>query len=189
MTGPRQPFWGKYRARVSDNADPYRLGRLKLEIQDVLGAHTSGWALPAFPLAAAGTTPGGGAGLFLVPPPGAWVWAEFEHGDPDKPIWSGCFFPADATALAPTLAALAPLTGIDPAKQVLKLGHWIVTFDGDTLTIEHLAAIVPRTRLEMSGTSVKLSTEQIPGAAPPLCSAAELSAATVTINGMAINLG
>ena len=33
-------------------ADDYKLGRLKLRIPDVLGTRVSGWALPAFPLAA-----------------------------------------------------------------------------------------------------------------------------------------
>jgi hypothetical protein len=28
--------------------------------------------------------------VYLVPPIGAGVWAEFEAGDPDRPIWSGC---------------------------------------------------------------------------------------------------
>jgi len=149
----------------------------------------SGWALPSFPLAAAGLTPGGGAGLFLIPPADAWVWAEFEHGDPDKPIWTGCFFPADTTALATTMSALLPLTGIDPAKKVLKVGKWVVTFEDDTLTIEHLAVVLPRTRLKIDGNSIKLSTEQVAGAVAPMCSTTELSAATVTVNGASINLG
>lgn len=29
-------------------------------------------------------------GVYMVPPIGAGVWIEFEHGDPDKPIWTGC---------------------------------------------------------------------------------------------------
>jgi uncharacterized protein involved in type VI secretion and phage assembly len=29
-------------------------------------------------------------GVYLVPPPGAGVWVEFEQGDPERPIWSGC---------------------------------------------------------------------------------------------------
>lgn len=186
MTESRQQFWGKYRARVKDNADDYKLGRLKLSIPDVLGDKTSGWALPAFPLAAAGLAPGSAVGLFLVPPRDAWVWAEFEHGDPDKPIWTGCFFPADATALAATISSLLPLAGIDPEKKVLKVGKWIVTFADDTLTIEHLAAIVPRTRVKIDGTSVKLSSEALPGAAPPLCATVELSASRLAFGGAPI---
>jgi hypothetical protein len=29
-------------------------------------------------------------GIYCVPPIGAGVWVEFEQGDPNKPIWSGC---------------------------------------------------------------------------------------------------
>lgn len=189
MSGTRQQFWGKYRAQVDSNADDYKLGRLKLRIPDVLGTRVSGWALPAFPLAAGGITPGSGVGLFLVPPKDAWVWAEFEHGNPDKPIWSGCFFPPDPQALPAALQALAPLTGIDPDKAVLKVGHWVLTFDGDTFTLEHLQQIVPRTRIKVDGQSIKLTTEQVAGAAAPICGVAEISASTITVNGSAINLG
>lgn len=185
----RRQFWGKYRAQVDNNADPYKVGRLKLKIGDVLGSEVSGWALPSFPLAAAGNTPGGGVGLFLVPPKDAWVWAEFEHGDPDRPIWTGCFFPAETTALATTMSALLPLAGVDPAKKVLKFGKWVVTFEDDTLTVAHLTAVLPRTRLKVDGNSVKLSTEQVAGAAAPTCAVAELSSTTITINGVSINLG
>lgn len=54
-------------------------------------------------------TPYGGkdVGFFAVPPPGANVWVEFEAGDPDYPIWSGCFWgvgqnPAQPIALPTT---------------------------------------------------------------------------------------
>jgi uncharacterized protein involved in type VI secretion and phage assembly len=29
-------------------------------------------------------------GVYMVPPIGAGVWIEFENGDPDHPIWTGC---------------------------------------------------------------------------------------------------
>ena len=38
----------------------------------------------------------------MIPPIGAGVWVEFEQGDPDYPIWVGCFW-----GLAPTCRALA----------------------------------------------------------------------------------
>jgi len=28
----------------------------------------------------------------MIPPINAGVWVEFENGDPDKPIWTGCFW-------------------------------------------------------------------------------------------------
>lgn len=180
MTAPRKQFWGKYRAQVKDTSDPYKLGRLKLLIPDVLGSHTSGWAQPCFPFA------GPGVGLFLVPPKDAWVWAEFEHGDPDRPIWTGCFFPDDSAAIPITLAGLLPLVGVDPDKQVLKAGKWVVTIDTDSLTVEHLAAVVPRTRLKVDGTQLKLTTEAVPGA--PGCATVEMVGNKVAINGTALEV-
>ncbi len=29
-------------------------------------------------------------GVYMVPPIGAGVWVEFEHGDPNYPLWVGC---------------------------------------------------------------------------------------------------
>lgn len=188
MTGSRQQFWGKYRARVDDNADPYKVGRLKLKIPDVMGSETSGWALPCFPFAASSTTPSGGMGLFLVPPKDAWVWVEFEQGNPERPIWTGCFFSDDPTALAPVLASLAPLVGVDPNKQVLKAGSWVITIDGDTLSIEHLAVAVPRTRVKLDGTSVKITNEAVPGAVAPVCATIELSGNKTSVNGSALEV-
>ncbi len=86
MDGADSPFYGKYRGVVSDNDDPNGLGRIRVKVQDVLGDQESGWALPALLYA------GDGVGLYLIPPVDAFVWVEFEHGDPDYPIWTGCFW-------------------------------------------------------------------------------------------------
>ncbi|KYF85039.1 phage baseplate assembly protein V [Sorangium sp. So ce296] len=188
MTESRRQFWGKYRARVHSNKDDYKLGRLQLIIPDVLGTNVSGWALPSFPYASPSLTPGGGVGLFLIPPKDAWVWAEFEHGDPERPIWTGCFFPADETALAAITASLAPLNGIDPAKKVLKVGSWVITVEDDSLKIEHVSALVPRARVKIDGTSLKLTNEPTPGAKPLVCATIELSGNTTAINGNALEV-
>ena len=41
-------------------------------------------------------------GVYMVPPIGAGVWVEFEHGDPNYPIWVGCRWggPSDIPPLA-----------------------------------------------------------------------------------------
>ena len=58
-----------------------------LNIPDVLGAVPSTWAEPCTPLAGFTGPP---MGVYMVPPIGAGVWVEFEHGDPNYPIWVGC---------------------------------------------------------------------------------------------------
>jgi uncharacterized protein involved in type VI secretion and phage assembly len=92
-------FFGKYRGKVLDNEDPLGLGRLVADVPAVSAAGTVNWAMPCVPYA------GAGVGLFLIPPVDANVWVEFEGGDPNYPIWTGCFWsegevpadPADPT--------------------------------------------------------------------------------------------
>ena len=79
-------FYGKYRGVVTDNKDPLNIGRVRAEVPDVMGEHQSGWALPCAPFG------GDGMGFFALPKVGAGVWIEFEQGDPDYPIWSGCWW-------------------------------------------------------------------------------------------------
>jgi uncharacterized protein involved in type VI secretion and phage assembly len=79
-------FYGKYRGVVTDVQDPLMLGRIKAQVPEVLGADDSGWALPCLPFG------GSQMGLFVLPGVGSGVWMEFEHGDPDHPIWAGSWF-------------------------------------------------------------------------------------------------
>ncbi len=94
-----QTFFGKYRATVLNNVDPELRGRLMLNIPDVLGIVPSTWAEPCTPLAGPTGPP---MGVYMVPPIGAGVWVEFEHGDPNYPIWVGCRWggPSDVPPLA-----------------------------------------------------------------------------------------
>ncbi len=80
-------FWGKYRGTVINNIDPDQRGRLLVEVPDVLSLIPSSWAEACVPLAGPTGPP---MGVYIVPTIGAGVWIEFEHGDPNKPIWSGC---------------------------------------------------------------------------------------------------
>ena len=86
--------YGKYRAVVLDNVDPLRLGRVQVQVPDVLGAGASRWAMPCVPLA------GRQSGVFLLPQVGAPVWVEFEQGDAELPIWVGGYW-VDASELPP----------------------------------------------------------------------------------------
>jgi hypothetical protein len=47
---------------------------------------------------------GPGVGFFAIPPEGANVWVEFEGGDPDYPIWSGCFWGMGEVPVKPAVA-------------------------------------------------------------------------------------
>ena len=78
--------FGKYRGKITSIRDPDKLGRVRVEVPAILGDGKSSWAMPCTPYA------GKDIGLFTVPPVGSNVWVEFEAGDPDHPIWSGCFW-------------------------------------------------------------------------------------------------
>jgi uncharacterized protein involved in type VI secretion and phage assembly len=93
-------FIGKYRGTVTNNVDPLNIGRLVVQVPDVSNVQASTWAMPSAPFA------GTQSGFFSVPPIGASVWVEFEQGNSDYPIWSGCFW--GSSAEVPPLAASAP---------------------------------------------------------------------------------
>lgn len=105
---PRK-FYGKYRGLVIENIDPEQIGRVMLQVPDVLGEIPSSWAMPCVPVA------GIQSGIFAVPPIGSQVWVEFEQGDPDYPIWTGGFW--GLVADVPILATAPP--AIPPGQNIL----------------------------------------------------------------------
>ena len=117
-----QPFYGKYRGTVTDNKDPLMIGRVKARVPDVMGDQESGWAMPCAPFG------GSGVGFFAIPANGAGVWIEFEHGDPDYPIWSGCWWGS--------VAEVPPLLMAPPYKKVM-----IKTEGGTTVTLDDTPGI------------------------------------------------
>ncbi len=97
-------FYGKYRGLVIENIDPEQIGRVLVQVSDVLGELPSSWAMPCVPVA------GIQSGIFCVPPIGSQVWVEFEQGDPDYPIWVGGFWGlvADVPIFATVPPAIPP---------------------------------------------------------------------------------
>ena len=87
---------------VIENIDPEQIGRILVQVPDVLGELPSSWAMPCVPVS------GIQSGIFAVPPIGSQVWVEFEQGDRDYPIWTGGFWglvadvPIFATAPRPS---------------------------------------------------------------------------------------
>lgn len=102
MTDPNgsNRFYGKYRGTVINNLDPMQQGRIMAMVPDVLGLVPSSWALPCVPIT------GQQSGVFVIPQIGSSVWIEFEHGDPNYPIWVGGFW-GNATEV-PALALAPP---------------------------------------------------------------------------------
>jgi hypothetical protein len=80
-----EKFYGKYRGTVENNIDPLKMGRLLVRVPDISMTPLS-WAMPCVPWA------GLQMGMYVVPPINAGVWVEFEQGDPDYPIWVGCWW-------------------------------------------------------------------------------------------------
>jgi uncharacterized protein involved in type VI secretion and phage assembly len=93
-------FYGKYRGTVINNVDPMQMGRIQAMVPDVSNVIPSSWAMPCFPVT------GKQMGAWMIPQVGTGVWIEFEQGDSDYPIWSGCWF--GSAAEVPTLALAAP---------------------------------------------------------------------------------
>ena len=92
-------LFGKYRGQVINNLDPEQIGRLLVSVPDAFSESTR-WAMPCVPFA------GNQSGFFALPPLGANVWVEFERGEVDFPVWSGCFWTSRAEV--PVLALSAP---------------------------------------------------------------------------------
>lgn len=142
------PFYGKFRGTITDNADPLRLGRVRAKVVDVLGQLESGWALPAVPFA------GKDVGLFLMPPTGANVWIEFEHGDPDYPIWTGCFWGVPTAVGLPSLPPTEFPASLLPEQVALK----VLKTDAGTITLDETPGIGGVTIETADGMKIKLNT-------------------------------
>jgi Type VI secretion system/phage-baseplate injector OB domain len=132
-------FYGKYRGKVTDNADPLMQGRICAKVPAVFGEEETGWALPNAPYG------GKGVGIFFVPPTGANVWIEFEEGNPELPIWSGCFW---ATGEAPNTPAT-------PDVKIIKTDFTTMTINDSvqSVTIE----TTNKLKIVMNLTGIELS--------------------------------
>ncbi len=139
-------FFGKYRGKVENNIDPQGQGRVQVSCPAVLGDGSLSWAMPCAPYA------GSGVGFFAVPPNEANVWVEFEGGDPDYPIWSGCFWGIGEAPAVPPL----------PFVKIFKTDSLTLKLDdtpgagGFTLEVNPPAVATPMT-LKMTATGIEIS--------------------------------
>jgi Type VI secretion system/phage-baseplate injector OB domain len=160
-------FYGKYRGSVEQNVDPLQMGRLQVSVPAVLGGGRLSWAMPSVPYA------GPQVGFLAIPPVRANVWIEFEGGDPDYPIWSGCFWGAGELPL-PTL----------PQIKFLKTDGIKLTLSdlpgAGGLTIEVGPPIVPTPlKVTLGASGIELSNS---------ASSVKLSAVSVSVNNGALEI-
>ena len=99
-------YYGKYRGMVLNNVDPMQIGRLMVQVPDVLAEGTSSWAMPCFPVT------GRQMGFWSIPQIGTGVWVEFEQGDIEHPIWAGCWYGSAADVPALALSTQPPLSSV-----------------------------------------------------------------------------
>ena len=78
-------YWGKFRGIIVDNYDPEMRGRIRADVPCFAGLEQK-WALPCLPYTRES---------YLIPPIGTNVWIEFENGNLDWPIWTGCYWLMD----------------------------------------------------------------------------------------------
>lgn len=90
---------GVYRARVENNMDPLKIGRVKVRVPIVHGVPGKGitedglpWAYPCFMSA------GYGYGSYVVPEVGEYVFIMFEDDDSSKPVYLGSSYGSGGSA-------------------------------------------------------------------------------------------
>ena len=158
-------FFGKYRGKVENNIDPMLLGRVQVNVPAVLGSGSLSWAMPCVPYA------GNGVGFFMIPPVGANVWVEFEGGEIDYPIWSGCFWGLGEVPATPAV----------PQMKIIKM-------DSITLTMSELPGIGGVT-LEVSPPAVALPLKMTFNVQGIKLDAGPLGTVELTPAGVKINSG
>ena len=81
---------GLFRGICVDNQDPQGIGRIRVQVPQVLGVAASGWAFPAWSMHDLTIWP-----QDRLPAVGEGVWVMFESSSPDKMIWVAAFGPID----------------------------------------------------------------------------------------------
>jgi Type VI secretion system/phage-baseplate injector OB domain len=79
-----EKYYGKFRGLVRNNIDPMGRGRIQAEVPSISETMLS-WCTPCVPYSQDFRET-------AIPPVGTNVWIEFERGDLDFPIWSGCYW-------------------------------------------------------------------------------------------------
>ncbi len=163
-------FYGKYRGRVSDNQDPLGRGRIRARVPAISDKDLT-WAEPCTPYA------GPKVGWYAIPPPGANVWIEFERGEPDYPIWSGCFWGSGDPEIMPPEATAPEIKVFQTDKLALALDDkevrltvkleteagpmkLVMDKDGIVLTADQVTLTISQNKIELKKTPATLEVAE-----------------------------
>jgi len=148
-------FYGKYRGKVTDNNDPDRLGRIRAKVHLILEDRVIGWAMPCVPYA------GKNVGILFIPPIDSNVWIEFEQGDVEKPIFSGCYWDSNQV----------PDKNNDPNIKIIKTEHATLTINDnkgkeeriEIKTLKDQKLVIEPNSIEMfhHGCSIKITSKEV----------------------------
>jgi uncharacterized protein involved in type VI secretion and phage assembly len=158
-------FFGKYRGMCMNNIDPMQMGRIQAQVPDVAGLTPTTWAMPCVPLT------GKSSGTWFVPQIGTGVWIEFEQGDPDYPIWTGCFWgsasdtPSDAKAQLPASPSIVMQTALAHHLTISDLpgptgGIILKSATGASITVNDIGITIDNgkgAKIEMIGPKVTIN--------------------------------
>lgn len=157
-------FFGKYRGKVEVNVDPLSLGRVQVSCPVVLGDGNMSWAMPASP----------SNNFFMIPKTGANIWVEFEGGNADYPIYSGCFW---GKGEAPASPAVPEMTVIKTEGVTLTMSD-VSGSGGLTIEVGSPAVSVPMTlKMDANGIEISMGSSKI-----------MLTSASVSVNDGALEV-
>ena len=140
-------YYGKFRGVVTSADDPMSRGRVKAQV--TLGGNAvEVWADACTPYA------GDRNGAFAIPPVGAGVWLEFEQGDPDRPIWTGCWWKEGEVGGAFSGVAIASLPVV---LQSTGRHRIVLAGGGDDSVVIETAQGGQGPRIVMTNSSMKIS--------------------------------
>lgn len=139
-------FYGKFRGTVINNVDPQQIGRVQVTVPDI-SIIPGTWAMPSFPVT------GKQMGVWALPQIGTGVWVEFEGGELDYPIWTGCWYgsvaevPALALATAPAVPNIVMQTQLQHTFMISDMpgvagGFLLKTTTGAMISVSDVGIII-----------------------------------------------
>lgn len=157
MNGQR--YYGKYRGTVANNVDTGMRGRITALV-------TVGGA--PLQVVAEACTPY--PGFYAIPPNGSGVWIEFEEGDLDRPIWTGCWWregevlamlspsvpPPDAATAPQTVVFSVAAAGFPGAVPTARLKLDAITGTATLETLVTPATPAAPTQVKISATGIDI---------------------------------